>query len=133
MSAKNSIQWMEWGDGAFRRAQSEGKPVLLALTATWCHWCHVMDQTSYSHPQVISLIDSRFIPVRVDVDQRPDISHLYNQGGFPSVAVLDDRGELIIGRIYTPAEELVRFLEQASSQYPLKGRVVQHPVDAADI
>ncbi|MCI0823707.1 MAG: thioredoxin domain-containing protein [Chloroflexi bacterium] len=129
MSVDSSIHWMEWGDGAFRRAQSEDKPVLLALTATWCHWCHVMDQTSYSDPQVISLIDSRFIAVRVDVDQRPDISHRYNQGGFPSVAVLDDRGELITGRVYAPAEELVRFLEQASSQYPGKGPVVQQPVD----
>ena len=129
MSVDSSIHWMEWGDGAFRRAQSEDKPVLLALTATWCHWCHVMDQTSYSDPQVISLIDSRFIPVRVDVDQRPDISHLYNQGGFPSVAVLDDRGELIIGRVYTPAAELVRFLEQASSQYSGEGPAVQQPAD----
>ena len=120
---------MDWSDAVFQRARTEDKPVLLTLTATWCHWCHVMDQTSYSHPQVISLIDSRFIPVRVDVDQRPDISHRYNQGGFPSVAVLDDRGELITGRVYAPAEELVRFLEQASSQYPGKDPVDQHPVD----
>ena len=118
MFVENSIRWMDWGDAAFRRAQSEHKPVLLALTATWCHWCHVMDQTSYCDPQVISLIDSRFIPVRVDVDQRPEISHRYNQGGFPSVAVLDHRGDLIAGRIYTPPEEMVRFLEQASSQHP---------------
>ena len=77
-----------------------------------------MDQTSYSDPQVIDLIDSRFIPVKVDVDQRPEISHRYNQGGFPSVAVLDHRGDLIAGRIYTPPEEMVRFLEQASSGHP---------------
>ncbi len=114
----NAIHWTEWGDAAFRRSESEDKPVLLALTATWCHWCHVMDETSYSDPQVIDLIDSRFIPVRVDVDQRPEISHRYNQGGFPSVAVLDHRGDLIAGRIYTPPEEMVRFLEQASSGHP---------------
>ena len=114
----NAIHWTEWGDAAFQRSESEDKPVLLALTATWCHWCHVMDETSYSDPQVIDLIDSRFIPVRVDVDQRPEISHRYNQGGFPSVAVLDHRGDLIAGRIYTPPEEMVRFLEQASSGHP---------------
>ena len=114
----NAIHWTEWGDAAFQRSESEDKPVLLALTATWCHWCHVMDETAYSDPQVIDLIDSRFIPVRVDVDQRPDISHRYNQGGFPSVAVLDHRGDLIAGRIYTPPEEMVRFLEQASSGHP---------------
>ena len=114
----NAIHWTEWGDAAFRRSESEDKPILLALTATWCHWCHVMDETSYSDPQVIDLIDSRFIPVRVAVDQRPEISHRYNQGGFPSVAVLDHRGDLIAGRIYTPPEEMVRFLEQASSGHP---------------
>ena len=114
----NAIHWTEWGDAAFRRSESEDKPILLALTATWCHWCHVMDETSYSDPQVIDLIDSRFIPVRVDVDQRPEISHRYNQGGFPSVAVLDHRGDLIAGRIYTPPEEMVRFLERASSGHP---------------
>jgi uncharacterized protein YyaL (SSP411 family) len=117
MSLNDSIQWTEWGDAAFQRAKNEGKPVLLALTATWCHWCHVMDQTSYSDPKVISLIDAGFIPVRVDVDQRPEISHRYNQGGFPSVAILGEQGELIAGRIYTPPEDMVRFLEMAISQY----------------
>ena len=123
----NAIHWTEWGDEAFRRSESEDKPVLLALTATWCHWCHVMDQTSYSDPLVIDLIDSRFIPVRVDVDQRPEISYRYNQGGFPSVAVLDHRGDLIAGRIYTPPEEMVKFLEQASSGQPPEGRSGQAP------
>ena len=118
MSTEQSIHWLDWGDTAFQRALSEEKPVLLALTATWCHWCHVMDQTSYSHPEVIDLVDSRFVPVRVDVDQRPDLSHRYNQGGFPSVAVLDHQGELITGRIYTPPEEMVQFLERVSSRFP---------------
>ena len=123
----NTIRWTEWSDAAFRRSESEDKLVLLALTATWCHWCHVMDQTSYSDPQVIGLIDSRFIPVRVDVDQRPEISHRYNQGGFPSVAILDHRGNLIAGRIYAPPEEMVLFLEQASLGHPPGGGVGEGP------
>ena len=131
MSTAQSIHWLDWGYEAFQRSLSEEKPVLLALTATWCHWCHVMDQTSYSHPEVISLVDSRFVPVRVDVDQRPDLSHRYNQGGFPSVAVLDHQGELITGRIYTPPEEMVQFLEQVSSRYPETGEVDGHPGDEA--
>ena len=131
MSTEQSIHWLDWGDEAFQRSLSEEKPVLLALTATWCHWCHVMDQTSYSHSKVISLINSRFVPVRVDVDQRPDLSHRYNQGGFPSVAVLDHQGELITGRIYTPPEEMVQFLEQVSSRYPETGEADGHPGDEA--
>ena len=85
---------------------------MLTLTATWCHWCHVMEETSYSNPRVINLVNSRFIPVSVDVDRRPDISRRYNQGGFPSVAILDDQANLIIGRTYIPPDQMVRFLEQ---------------------
>jgi uncharacterized protein YyaL (SSP411 family) len=111
----SGIQWREWGEAAFRAAQQEGKPILLTLTAAWCHWCHVMDQISYSHPQVIQLVNSRFIPVRVDIDQRPDISRRYNQGGFPSIAFLDAQGQLITGRVYTPPEEMVQILEQVGT------------------
>jgi uncharacterized protein YyaL (SSP411 family) len=112
------INWREWSEAAFRDSRREQKLVLLALSATWCHWCHVMDQTSYSDSRVIDLINSRFIPVRVDIDQRPDISHRYNQGGFPSVAILNEKAELITGRVYTPPEDLAQLLERVSSLYP---------------
>ena len=73
-TSTNTIVWKDWNDQAFLSARTDGRPVLLALTASWCHWCHVMDQTSYSDQRVIELINASFIPVRVDVDQRPDIS-----------------------------------------------------------
>ena len=111
----NSIPWREWNESAFADARSEEKPVLLTLGATWCHWCHVMDETAYSDERVIELVKSRFIPVRVDVDQRPDISLRYNQGGFPSVAFLTGTGEFLAGRPYTPPDEMVALLEQVSS------------------
>ena len=85
------IGWRDWNEESFLAARQEEKRVLLTLTATWCHWCHVMDQTSYADPQVVDLVNSRFIPVKVDVDRRPDISRRYNQGGFPTVAILDDQ------------------------------------------
>ena len=113
-----AIHWREWNEEVFLTAQREGKPVLLTLSATWCHWCHVMDQTSYSDSRVIDLVNSCFIPVRVDVDQRPDISRRYNQGGFPSVVILSDQGELITGRVYTPPEEMAQLLEQVKAGYP---------------
>ena len=111
----NGISWRDWNEEAFESAKAEGKPVLLTLGATWCHWCHVMDQTSYSDQRVIELVNSRFIPVRVDVDQRPDISLRYNQGGFPSVAFLTGSGEFLAGRPYTPPDEMAALLERVSS------------------
>ena len=112
-----SIQWQSWDEKAFNAAEAESKPVLLTLTATWCHWCHVMDQTSYSDRRVIDMVNERFVPVRVDVDQRPDISLRYNQGGFPSIALLDSQARLITGRVYTPPDEMAQLLEQVSSRY----------------
>ncbi len=110
-----AISWRDWSEEAFVAARAEGKPVLLTLGATWCHWCHVMDQTSYSDDRVIGLVNSRFIPIRVDVDQRPDISLRYNQGGYPSVALLTAEGEFLAGRPYTPPDEMAALLMQVSS------------------
>ncbi len=120
------IAWREWNEEAFEDARAEEKPVLLTLGATWCHWCHVMDETAYSDERVIGLVNSRFIPVRVDVDQRPDISLRYNQGGFPSVAFITGTGDFITGRPYTPSDEMVTLLEQVSS-----GEVPAHDGRAA--
>ncbi len=63
----NKIEWLEWGQTAFDRARSSGKPILLDITGSWCHWCHVMDETSYSDSAVISTVNKNFIPVRVDI------------------------------------------------------------------
>ncbi len=121
-----AVRWREWGEESFAAGRQERKPVLLTLTATWCHWCHVMDQTSYSDPRIVALINSDFIPVRVDVDQRPDISRRYNQGGFPSVAILNSEGDLLAGRVYTPPEEMLGLLEGVVASYPASGQVTLH-------
>ena len=89
------INWQQWGLAPFSEAKRLHRPVLLAVSAVWCHWCHIMDETTYSDKDVIAYINENFIPVRVDSDMRPDIDSLYNQGGWPSTLVLTPGGEII--------------------------------------
>ena len=105
------INWLEWDKKAFEKAKKEKKPVLLDLTAVWCHWCHVMDATSYSDNEIIDAINKDFVPVKVYIDKRPDIRERYNMGGFPSTVFLDPDGRIIAGDTYVPAERLKLFLE----------------------
>jgi uncharacterized protein YyaL (SSP411 family) len=102
----HEINWREWGEEAFGEARQAGKPVLLSLSAVWCHWCHVMDETSYSDPAVIAYINEHFIPVRVDNDQRPDVNARYNMGGWPTTAFLSPDGEILAGATYIPPEQM---------------------------
>ncbi len=107
----DQIPWMEWGPEVFERAQAEDKPVLLGISAVWCHWCHVMDETTYSDQRVIDLVSSRFVPVRVDNDTRPDVNARYNMGGWPTTAFLDPEGEMLAGLTYIPPDRMVEMLQ----------------------
>jgi uncharacterized protein YyaL (SSP411 family) len=113
----SEIGWQEWGSAAFERAEREDKPILLGISAVWCHWCHVMDETSYSDPEVIALINERFVPVRVDNDQRPDINARYNMGGWPTTAFLTPTGEVMAGSTYVTPEQMRDVLGQVSTYY----------------
>lgn len=108
------ITWTDWGAQPFARARAENKPILLHLGATWCHWCHVMDEDTWSHPEVARVVMERFVPVRVDTDHRPDVNERYNQGGWPTVAVLDASGEVLVGRLYMPPHEALPLLLSAT-------------------
>ncbi|MGH8102887.1 MAG: thioredoxin domain-containing protein, partial [bacterium] len=113
----NGIKWREWSDEAFEAAQKLDKPVLLAIGATWCHWCHVMDHTSYADPAVIDIINREFIPVRVDTDRRPDVNERYNLGGWPTTAFLTPRGDLLTGGTYISPEQMRLIIQQVSQAY----------------
>src|SRR5678815_2574116 len=67
-----AIEWQPWSDGVWARAKAEHKLVLLDLGAVWCHWCHVMDETTYRNAAVTELIQKHFVAIRVDQDSRPD-------------------------------------------------------------
>jgi hypothetical protein len=114
------IGWRPWDQKAFQEAQVADKPVLLAISAVWCHWCHVMDETSYSDPEVIRLINERYVPIRVDNDERPDVNRRYNMGGWPTTAFLTPDGEIVHGGTYVPPEAMRSTLAQVADLWSTK-------------
>ena len=107
------IYWHEWGEEAFATARRENKPILLDIGAVWCHWCHVMDRESYDDPEIAQLVNERFVAVKVDRDERPDIDSRYQvavssisgQGGWPLTAFLTPDGKPFYGGTYFPPND----------------------------
>ena len=111
------INWQPWGPAAFAKAQEEDKPILLSISAVWCYWCHVMDETSYSDPEVQDLLNQHFVTVRVDNDHRPDINSRYNVGGWPTTAFLTGHGGLIGGATYLPPDQFIAMISELIEAY----------------
>ena len=99
------IKWREWGAEAFAEAAAADKPILLNLTAIWCHWCHLMDDSTYSDSGLIELINDKLIPIRVDADQHPHVQDRYIAGGWPTNAFLTPTGEVLWTGTYVPPEQ----------------------------
>ena len=122
----HEIEWRPWGAAAFAAARDGHKPLLLSISAVWCHWCHVMDETSYSDPGVIAIINERYVPVRVDNDRRPDVNRRYNMGGWPTTAFLTPAGDLLSGATYLPPEQMLSVLGRVADFY------AQHEAELRD-
>ncbi len=116
------IAWRSWGTQPFNEARTGEKPVLLSISASWCHWCHVMDRTTFSDRDVAALVNEAYIPVRVDTDVRPDVNARYNMGGWPTVAILDHDGHPLAGATYVPPDRMLEWLGRLSQTYPALAR-----------
>lgn len=112
------VDWLPWGEQAFELARQQDRLVLVDVGAVWCHWCHVMDRTTYDHDQVARLVADKFVPVRVDRDQRPDIDSrlqrsapmIQSQGnGWPLTIVLTPDGHVLYKATYVPPTADNRF------------------------
>lgn len=90
--APSSLPWRAWSPEVFAEARRTNKPVLLDLEAVWCHWCHVMDATTYRDPAVVELLRERFLLVRVDQESRPDLANRYEDYGWPATVIFAPDG-----------------------------------------
>ena len=112
--ADNPVDWYPWGEEAFARARETGKPVLLSIGYSACHWCHVMAHESFEDEATAELMNELFINVKVDREERPDIDKIYQTahqlitqrgGGWPLTMFLDgDDQRPFFGGTYFPKE-----------------------------
>ncbi|HLA47208.1 MAG TPA: DUF255 domain-containing protein, partial [Thermoplasmata archaeon] len=108
------VDWYAWGEDAFAKAKEEDRPILLDIGAVWCHWCHVIDHESYEDPEIAKIINEKFVPVKVDRDERPDVDARYQQavsaisgqGGWPLTAFLTPDGKVFYGGTYFPPKDM---------------------------
>ncbi|HET9626150.1 MAG TPA: DUF255 domain-containing protein [Kofleriaceae bacterium] len=108
---QQGFEWATWSPETFARAKREHRFLLVDGAAEWCHWCHVMDETTYRDPEIGAMLRERFIAIRVDVDERPDIADRYGDYGWPATVLLSpDAEELGKFRGYLPPERLRELL-----------------------
>ena len=117
MTQPLQVQWFEWSDEAFRKAQTEDKPVILNLTAAWSHGCRVMAETTYADGEVAELLNRDYVPISVDSDRRPDLNDRYNLGGWPTTAFLTPGGDLMGGTTYVDRNQMKQLLVQLKVGY----------------
>ena len=110
--ANNPVDWYAWGPEALERAKSENKPILLSIGYAACHWCHVMEHESFEDDATAALMNERFVNIKVDREERPDLDAIYMQavqamtghGGWPMTVFLTPDGVPFYGGTYFPAE-----------------------------
>jgi uncharacterized protein len=108
----NPVDWYEWGPEALERARADDKPILLSIGYAACHWCHVMAHESFEDEETAALMNERFVNVKVDREERPDLDSLYmdavvamtGHGGWPMTVFLLPSGEPFLGGTYFPPE-----------------------------
>lgn len=107
----NAVDWYPWGPEALTRAREEQKPIFLSIGYSACHWCHVMEQESFENPEIGAFLNARFISIKVDREERPDLDQIYmnavqimtRHGGWPMSVFLTPDLQPFYGGTYWPA------------------------------
>ena len=116
-NSAHKIRWWPWGKEAFEEAIRVDKPIFLVISSSWCQWCHIMDETTLSEPSIITILNTDYIPIRVDSDLRPDVNQRYNQNGWPSIVMLSSEGEILWGGVYVPPKQMLYYLGHIRRYY----------------
>jgi uncharacterized protein YyaL (SSP411 family) len=109
-ASSSAIRWQPWSPQTLALARSLNRPIMIDIGAVWCHWCHVMDETTYADPEVAAALNTQFVPVKVDTDQRPDLDEYYQNAaaqltgadGWPLTCFTTPDGALLYAAGYLP-------------------------------
>ena len=110
--ADNPVQWYPWGEEAFALARREDRPIFLSIGYATCHWCHVMAHESFEDPAIARVLNARFVPVKLDREERPDVDRVYmlfvqattGSGGWPMSVWLTPDLQPFYGGTYFPPD-----------------------------
>jgi len=109
--ADNPVNWQPWDDAAREAARERDVPIFLSIGYAACHWCHVMEEESFSDPEVAAVLNERYVPIKVDREERPDVDSLYmtvsqqvtGRGGWPlNVWLTPDGDPFFVGTYFPP-------------------------------
>jgi len=123
--AHNPVNWNAWNDKTLEKAKDENKLMLISIGYAACHWCHVMEHESFEDSLVAQTMNSKFINIKIDREERPDIDQVYmnavqlmtGSGGWPLNVITLPDGRPIWGGTYFKKEQWISALEQISKLY----------------
>jgi len=110
--AHNPVDWYPWSEEALNKAKAEDKPILVSIGYAACHWCHVMERESFQNPAVATIMNEKFINIKIDREERPDLDHIYmdavqaiaGNGGWPLNVFLTTDAKPFYGGTYFPPQ-----------------------------
>jgi uncharacterized protein YyaL (SSP411 family) len=111
--AHNPVDWYPWGQEAFRKAQTEKKPIFLSIGYSTCHWCHVMERESFENQALAEILNRYYVSIKVDREERPDVDRVYmtfvqsttGSGGWPMSVFLTPELKPFLGGTYYPPDD----------------------------
>ena len=123
--AHNPVLWEPWSEKALSIAKEKNQPILLSIGYAACHWCHVMERESFEDEAVAGFMNTHFICIKVDREERPDVDQVYmnavqvltGSGGWPLNCVALPDGRPIWGGTYFPKDKWTNALTQLAELY----------------
>ncbi|MGQ9864506.1 MAG: thioredoxin domain-containing protein [Bacteroidia bacterium] len=140
--AYQPVAWYPWGDEALHKAQAENKPLLISIGYSSCHWCHVMARESFEDPEIAEVMNTHFVCIKVDKEERPDIDQIYmdavqvlrGHGGWPLNCFAMPDGRPFFGCTYYPKDrwlQLLRIVADLWKNEPSKVEKMAHELTSA--